>query len=535
MAGRSARHGVESPMTAAILLLGLVLGCIAVVLSPLPTSEIVNPESSRAQWMRRAQARLGVTIGVLSMLSFATLFAWSLGLDWPLWPFIAASLFAVALIHPWSIVRWICIPLGMSSAAHRIARLGGQPWVRDPVGGAVLSGALASLRSRVPATDQDAWLRMQLGPAPLRGAGIVAAGLIAANAGDRNRARRLLASLDQLDPDLCPALARGIAADWLVADAAVRGAWDEVAEHVDTLPDPSRSARFIAIAAERLRGEYVSDGALIKRWLLAPRRLHTLSLLRRALRATDLAEPAPIPHDVSEVGGLSVLRSGADLGELAANDGGAAPTRALSLHAETVASEAVPSEQLDRLGDAWEVALQDFPFRGRVRERALELGCGTSPELLMAEFRRDVSDDIADVVIASRSDTRDFPRHERRVLGRAVIRVRQRLLARVRQACAAMARHRTSANANAAIDVWTSWLEVCRCHADAVTIGGPSMRTGAYATLEPQMRAMAAWLWNQRGEKGLANAISAWLMLEAERADDQASATYHRNNVALVI
>jgi hypothetical protein len=44
-----------------------------------------------------------------------------------------------------------------------------------------------------------------------------------------------------------------------------------------------------------------------------------------------------------------------------------------------------------------------------------------------------------------------------------------------------------------------------------------------------------AWLWNDLGERGLANAISTWLLLEAERVHDEASAAYHRHNVALVI
>ena len=57
-------------MTAAILLLLCVLGCIGVALSPLPSSEIVNPESSRARSMRRAEARLGATIAVFRMFSF---------------------------------------------------------------------------------------------------------------------------------------------------------------------------------------------------------------------------------------------------------------------------------------------------------------------------------------------------------------------------------------------------------------------------------------------------------------------------------
>lgn len=515
-------------MTAAVILLLCVLACIGVGLSPLPSSEIVNPESSRAQSMRRAEARLGVTIGVFALLSFITLFAWSLGSTWPVWPLAALASLVVLGLHPWAFVKRFCIPLGLTKLSWSITRLGGHPWVRDPEGGAVLAGALAALRSRVREPGQDMWLRARLDAAPLRGAGLVAAGLLAANAGDRVRARRLLASLDQLDPDLCPPIARSIAADWLVADAASRGEWEEVIEHTDTLPEPSGSAKFIATAAKSLLGQSSNRRALIEAWLLAPRRLQTFSLLRRAL-APDVPSPA------QDLGDALPLTAEADDGAIAANDGGAPGRAALSLHLETVASVAVPPRQIDRLGEAWEQTLCQFPFRGKVRQRALEIGCNLSPELLLAEFRRDVADDIADTLIDAATPTEGMPDHERQVLGRAVLTARARLLHRLQQAFGQVHQLRKSANSTAPIDAWWAWLEVGRRYADAVEIGGLPLRIAAYSLLEPEMRTMAAWMWNDLHERGLANAVSSWLMLEAERVDDQASAAYHRHNVALVI
>lgn len=518
-------------MTAAIVLLLSVLGCIGVALSPLPSSEIVNPESSRAHSMKRAEARLGVTIGVFALLSFATLFAWSVGSTWPVWPLMALAGLVVLGLHPWAFVKRFCIPLGLSRMAWSVSRLGGHPWVRDPEGGAVLAGSLAALRARVRQPGEDLWLRARLDASPLRGAGLVAAGLLSANAGDRPRARRLLLSLDQLDPDLCPPVARRIAADWLVADAAVRGEWNEVVEHVETLPGPSRSARFIALAARRLMGQTVSNRALLEAWLSAPRRLQTVGLLRRAWIAPIDGEADDADDDTP----LQALVDAVDDGDVAANDGGDPTRTALSLHLETVASSADPRHQIDRLGAVWEQTLSDFPFRGKVRRRALEIGCGISPELLMAEFRRDVADDLADVMVDAGMSTDGLPTHERQVLGRAVLTARARLLQRLQQAVAQTQRLQKSANSTAPIDIWWAWLEVGRRYADAVEVGGLPLRMVAYRLLEPEMRALAAWIWNNMHERGLANAVSSWLMLEAERVDDQASAAYHRHNVALVI
>lgn len=525
------RDGLVGTVTAAFLLPLGVLGCLGIALSPLPSSEIVNPESSRAHTMKRAEARLGVTIGVMASLSFAVLFAWSVGSTWPVWPLMGLGALMALAIHPWIFVKRLCIPLGLPRVAWALSRLGGHPWIRDPQGGAVLAGALAALRARVRQPGEDMWLRTKLDASTrLRGAGLVAAGLLAANAGNRARARRLLLSLDQLDPDLCPPVARQIAADWLVADAAVRGAWVEVAQHVETLPAATRSARFIALAARRLTGESVSNRRLVVTWLKTPRRLQTFGLLRLAVAAST-----QIPDVVVQPEPLGALLKEVDLGELAANDGGDPARTALSLHLETATSTAEPARQINRLGEVWEQTLGSFPFRGKVRRRALEVGCGISPELLLAEFRRDVADDLADIMLEAAISTDGLPTHEREVVGRAVLTARARLLHRVQHAIGETRQLRTSANSTTAIDMWWAWLEVGRRYADAIEVGGLPLRIVAYRLLEPEMRGVAAWLWNNLNERGLANAVSSWLMLEAERVDDQASAAYHRHNVALVI
>ncbi|MBL4687870.1 MAG: hypothetical protein JKY37_24990 [Nannocystaceae bacterium] len=518
-------------MTAALLLLLGVLGCLSIALSPLPSSEIVNPESSRAQAMKRAEARLGVTIGVMASLSFATLFTWSLGSTWPVWPMMGLAALITLAIHPWIFVKRLCIPLGLPRLAWALSRLGGHPWTRDPQGGAVLAGALAALRARVREPGEDLWLRTKLDASiRLRGAGLVAAGLLAANAGNRVRARRLLLSLDQLDPDLCPPVALQIAADWLVADAAVRGAWTEVAQHVETLAVPSRSAHFIALAARRLTGESIGNRRLLGTWLKTPRRLQTLGLLRLAMAGSTQAPNAAVQPEA-----LGDLLDEVDVGDLAANDGGDPARTALSLHLETATSTAEPTRQINRLGEVWEQTLGGFPFRGKVRRRTLEIGCGISPELVLAEFRRDVADDLADIMLEAGISTDGLPTHERRVVGRAVLTVRARLLHRVQHAIGETRQLRISANSTTAIDMWWAWLEVGRRYADAIEVGGLPLRIVAYRQLEPEMRGVAAWLWNNLSERGLANAVSSWLMLEAERVDDQASAAYHRHNVALVI
>jgi hypothetical protein len=82
---------------------------------------------------------------------------------------------------------------------------------------------------------------------------------------------------------------------------------------------------------------------------------------------------------------------------------------------------------------------------------------------------------------------------------------------------------------------WLAWLKVRRRYQAVARVASPELRREAYEIVELHLRQLMAWLWNDVGERGLANAISTWLLLEAERVHDDASAAYHRHNVALVI
>jgi hypothetical protein len=174
-------------MTLVTLVSICVLLCLAMAASPLPSSDMVDPESSRARSTRRAEARLGATIFALAVLAIGILLALERGSTGPILPLALVTTVGLVALHPWLAVRW-CIPLGLPRLAVGLGRLGGHPWVRDPEGGAVLGGVLAQLRRPVD-PEVHAWLRTRLRRGPLRGAGLVAAGLLAADAGDRDTAR----------------------------------------------------------------------------------------------------------------------------------------------------------------------------------------------------------------------------------------------------------------------------------------------------------------------------------------------------------
>ncbi|MEM7156977.1 MAG: hypothetical protein AAF799_29265 [Myxococcota bacterium] len=506
-------------MSAAAFMGLCVLGCLGMVAAPLPSSEMIDPDSNRARSHRRSEARLAATIFVIALLAFGVLLALGRGASWPIVPLVVLTAVGLVALHPWLAVRWVCIPLGLPRLALKLGRLGGHPWVRDPEGGQVLAAVLAQLRRPVD-DDMHQWLRGQLQRGPLRGAGLVAAGLLAADAGDRAKARALLVSLDDLDPDLCPPLARKIALDWLVADAVRNGDWARVSTLADDHPSPSRTVRLMALLARVHRGE--THASVGWAWMLAPRRRHTLALVRGVLAPAE----GPVLEPVAPV----------DDPRLAANDGGPSPAEALALHVEALGDTDAPgpSGRLTRLGHAWDRAMDDFGFRGRVRRRAQKLRCTVSGELVMARLHREACEDLARALLHSKASVDSLG--EGRSIERAVAQMHTMALDELEEASAVLAAPRPSfASVDDVISSWLTWLSVRRRYQALAQVTAPELRKQAYVVLELNARQLMAWMWNEQRERGLANAIATWLMLEAERVHDEESAAYHRHNVSLVI
>lgn len=510
-------------MTLVTLVSICVLLCLAMAASPLPSSDMVDPESSRARSTRRAEARLGATIFALAVLAIGILLALERGSTGPILPLAVLTAVGLVALHPWLAVRW-CIPLGLPRLAVGLGRLGGHPWVRDPEGGAVLGGVLAQLRRPVD-PKVHAWLRMRLRRGPLRGAGLVAAGLLAADAGDRDTARALLTSLDDLDPDLCPPLSRRIALDWLVADAVRDGDWARVQSLTDDLPALSPTLRLMAALARYHRGESARDAGLWRAWLAAPRRRHTLALVRGALAA-------PAHQGTSELPAVEL----ADDPRLAANDGGPPPREALALHVEAIVDGDAPgaSGRMARLAAAWDKTMDDFGFRGHVRRRAESLRCTLSGEKVMAQLHREVCEDLAHLLNGAGLPAESAGRGV--TARRAAQHAHTSALDDLRRVAASVDDPRPAcASVEHVVTLWLAWLKVRRRYEAVARVTSVELRREAYEIVELHLRQLMAWLWNDVGERGLANAISTWLLLEAERVHDEASAAYHRHNVALVI
>jgi hypothetical protein len=107
----------------------------------------------------------------------------------------------------------------------------------------------------------------------------------------------------------------------------------------------------------------------------------------------------------------------------------------------------------------------------------------------------------------------------------------EEVLERLGKECVALGRRRHPELGPAA--AWNGWVTLRESYMLAVVPLDLAQRAIVYAELELQVRECAAWLWNERKERGLAHAMCLFLLAEAERARDLEAAKYYRHNVVV--
>lgn len=510
------------------VLLGCVLSCAAVGASSLASTEPGDPQSSAAAANRRAHRRLAATLCVIAAFCCLSLACVGFGVSWPLIPLALFTVGAGVALHPWLLISRVLIPLGWSRAAFALGRSGGPPWLRDPMGGRVLGAALAKLRQPRHVPDSSRALERALQSEPIRGAGLVARGLLAADAGDPDRARRLLESLELLDPDVVPPRARTIALDWLVADDATRGRWESIVARCEDAPVLSPTTRLLEGCARRLLGERLASRRLLSLWIRAPRRTRTLSLLRRALSARTTALPFTDAAD-------------ADPAALSANDAPTPPAALAALHMETARTALVgpvPHGAFARLNAAWQHALEDPQVHAWIRNRVLSLSSSASVSGALLSLYREASADMADML--AQTDAPLGP-----TVGGALRRALRthidthvteidRTARQLRKRLASSRSSRISPISRiSALEVWDACTQLRKSYQVLLRTTGTAASRHVFGIVDAVSSEAVVWLWNEQGERALANALSLWLQLEAERVGHREAAAFHSRNAAV--
>jgi hypothetical protein len=83
-----------------------------------------------------------------------------------------------------------------------------------------------------------------------------------------------------------------------------------------------------------------------------------------------------------------------------------------------------------------------------------------------------------------------------------------------------------------ALDELREFLAIRDHYEQVCEVGGPELVRIAFSQIHDPLCALSVWLWDERGETGIANAMFRWLGHEAVMAGDEQAAELQRRNVA---
>jgi hypothetical protein len=451
-----------------------------------------------------------LTLFVLFPLTFASFILLMDGM-WVCAPFF---LLGLALCFPWTTARWVFIPLGWPRMAYRFGAMAMASWGSDRFGGRVLAGAWALLRASEPSPQTLPWLQAELENTcvPLRGAALVAHGLLAASRGDLETARTLCRGVNLLDRRVAPRLARKFALEWSLADAAAHGRWRDVIDISQRGSGSFSLAAFFRTAARRLLGEpRAGRFVLVAWWVLARRWWATWPLLKRAW----MDPPAPRSELGLDAPGLLELDP---LGG------------ALELHAVLArVPEGRETRAFVQATVAWDVALKSTHLQDLAAERAQGLRPGTAADAVEA-LRDEVEEELAAWALAHELPLdRLEPGND--LLESVAYRARNEVLERIESASEDISRRLSAREPLASEDEWRLFLSLQRQCTLAATLGGHDARRLAFEAVNVPLCNLGAWLFNERGEKAIANGMFRWLLDESLLVGSDEDQHRYRKNV----
>jgi hypothetical protein len=205
---------------------------------------------------------------------------------------------------------------------------------------------------------------------------------------------------------------------------------------------------------------------------------------------------------------------------------------ALSVHAAVLARSAdeVRSRDVLAMAEAWEGALFDRAVERSLGERAAVLGASGS-DAVLGRARAAVEDDLAELVLAAK-----LPLCELDGGGKVVRsvreRLRDRLLTSVEDAIDSIKRRADERRPLSGAGEWREWLALTVAYDHAAKSGGEEVRRLAFVKVYPEATSYAVWLYNDRTERPLGNAIFRFLLAEATALDDARAVALMSKNVA---
>jgi hypothetical protein len=497
-----------APLIIAILLLRLALG----------GSSFLRHRSAPAR-AKEPRLPLGVTfparrlviwIAAPSMFAAAA-DAWSPGR-----PFVTITLglTGLVLLCPWQITKRVLIPAGAPRLAYWVMSAANWPFSEDREGARALAAACALHQKSVVEEAQLEWLQQRVECLPeLRGAGIVAAGLLAARRGRLEQARRLLRGIGAMHWTASPRAARRMAFDWLLCDAIRRDDRAAVEQLAASKLPRSAAARLLTALCAPAAARF-SDLSLALWWLLAGSRFRTLPAMRAAFAGKRVHRPPSAKASQAQCP--------------------SATERAVLLHVELTRRDRVTARQLRIACHRWAAALRSWTTRARahaaVQAGIVELGS------LRERVENDVSQALAALCVRSGICVAPFYDADLPLLQIVASRAEQMATERVELLARALDLRLQSGGLLDPLAEWEQWLAIRGAYRHARRIGGPATRAALFQDLHHPANGLVCALNNDQQQKALANAICWWLWREARAVgDEEASALEHGNVVATAV
>ena len=425
---------------------------------------------------------------------------------------LAFILIYTILLFPWWLVLRVAVPLGLYGQAYHFSRLARFVWRHDKPGGPALAAAWVLARKKSPSAFSIKWVEERLAQATVLQASVVAAhGFLAAATSDRAEAKRQLESVFAFEEGAVTSTTLRLAASWLATDAAARGEWARVLEVTTNRRTPfSRTLWLLDAIARRHVGKPVTNGGLWYFWLLAPRRLSTVSMVRRTA-----AMPEGVPPEV-------VIRR--------KFVGASTPLDRALLVQTSAVDRTLPAAELLDIARLWEKAFSDTALRVKLAERAQNNG-GGDPASALDELRQLVAAELTPRMPTQLEEVQKLGSLPTLLVDAMAARCDD-LMADLERQVDQLDRRREQSRALPSADEWREMTRFIEGYRTVCSMGDLDHRALMHSMVRDRLCSFGVWQCNVRHEKTLAAVIFRFLEKEGAAVGDTASAELNRNNAA---
>src|SRR5262249_53550527 len=192
--------------------------------------------------------------------------------------------------------------------------------------------------------------------------------------------------------------------------------------------------------------------------------------------------------------------------------------------------ETITGDEVNRVAEAWDHVLSDPATEQHVLERAFTLGAPTSTDVL-ERLRDAVEAELADVVRRSGLGLVDLELVGA-MLPRVARALQSDLLSELELRGDALRRRVDERRELSPVEEWRQWSDLRVLHERAVELGGAELRRLAFPNLHSDVLHLAVWLFNQRKERPIANAMFRWGLNEANAVGDAHAVEVETKNIA---